>query len=445
MFAKTGVGLEIVGRDLRVATVRSSGKTFRLTGTLELPGFLDLSPEEQKAALSALVQKHKLPAHRVYLSLARDRGTVRQLELPVGVGDKLQSAIALQIEALSPWAPEEIYWDFSPEPVRRDSKTVRVTVAIVTREALDPWIALFKDAGLPLSGACLSTVVQAHAIGVLWPGDSQTVVLDCQEGRVEGSLLQGGQLSSLTQTGENVTSTARLAVERLMAVGRVPSLVNARLLVFGSAASGLESREHVALPMENAALDSSDRFGSIAAAMLGLRKTAFQCNVVPKELRHQRNHAQWIPTYALLALALLLGVTMAARQPYQLTVYASKIDAEIQKVAPVANEVVSQQSELNKLSEKYRVLSGHFKNRDYALEAMRDITRLLPSGAWISSYVYQDGTITISGVAPTATEIQKMMEDSPVFKDAQFTTAVTRDAKGTRDRFSLKATVEVQQ
>jgi Tfp pilus assembly protein PilN len=269
-------------------------------------------------------------------------------------------------------------------------------------------------------------------------------VLDCQDGRVEGCLLQGGQLSSLTQSGGDVTSTARSAVERLMAIGRVPSLANARLLVFGPAANALESREHVALPMENAALDSSDRFGSISAALLGLRKSAFRSNLIPEELRHRRNHTQWIPTYALLGIAVLLGVAMAVRQPYQLTVYASQIDAEIQRIAPVASEVVNQQSELNKLSEKYRVLSGHFKNRDYALEAMRELTKLLPPTAWISNYSYQDGTVSITGLAVAATEIQKAVEDSPLFKDAQFTTATTRDAKG-KDRFTLKATVEVPQ
>src|SRR6185295_14097213 len=187
------------------------------------------------------------------------------------------------------------------------------------------------------------------------------------------------------------------------------------------------------------ALDTSDRFGSIAAAMLGFRKTGFQSNLIPRELRHRHNHAQWIPTYALLGLGLVLALLMLLRQPYQMTVYASKIDEEIQRIAPTAGEVVNQQSELNKLSEKYRALSGHFKGRDYALESMRELTRLLPAGAWVVNLNYQDGVVTVTGFAPTASEVQKVMEDSPLFKDAQFTSAVTRDAKG-KDRFGLKAT-----
>jgi Tfp pilus assembly protein PilN len=448
MLMKTSAGIEISGKDLKLAVVRGSGKKLRLVKTLEIPGFVDMSVEEQKMALATLVKEHKIPQHRVFLTLSRDLGTLRQLEFPSEIGDKLRSAIALQVEALSPWPADEIYWDFSQEPLRKGVKTLRVTVVVIPREALDPWIALFKEAGLPLSGASLSSSAQAHGIGVLWPGDAPTVALDCQEGRVEGCLVQGGQLSSLTQVptqaGDDATATARSAVERLMAVGRLSSLSQARLLTFGPACSTFEQREHVALPMEGAALDSSDRFGSISTAMLGLRKTGFESNLIPPEVRYQHNHLQWIPTYALLGLGLLLGVALLGREPYQQTVYASQIDAEIQRIAPVANVVVGQQAELNTLSEKYRVLSGHFRNRDYALEALRELSRTLPASAWISSYNYQDGIVTISGLADTASEIQKALEDNPLFKDVQFSGSVNRDAKG-KDRFTLKAAIEVTQ
>jgi Tfp pilus assembly protein PilN len=444
MLTKTAAGIEISGKDLKLAVVRSAGKKFRLVQAVEVPGFVDMSAAEQKAALTALVQQHKVPLHRVFLTLSRDLGTIRQLEFPAEIGDKLRSAIALQVEALSPWPADEIYWDFSNEPLRKGLKTILVTVVIIPREALDPWIALFKDAGVPLSGACLSSLAHAHGIGVLWPEGTPTVALDFQEGRVEGCLVQGGRLSSSTQAGENATATARAAVERLMAVGRLPSLSQARLLTFGPASVAFEQREHVALPMEGAASDSSDRFGSISAAMLGFRKTGFESNLIPRELRYQRNHLQWIPTYVLLGLAVLLGVALWVRDPYQQTVYASKIDEEIQRIAPVASQVVDQQAELNTLSEKYRVLSGHFKNRDYALEALRELSRTLPASAWISSYSYQDGTVTMTGLADTASEIQKTLEDNPLFKDVQFSGAVNRDAKG-KDRFTLKAVIEVPQ
>src|SRR5688500_1550929 len=100
---KTGVGIELAGKDFRVAVVRAAFGKLSLVKTVDIPGFSDLSMDDQTAAVHKLIADHKLPMSRVFLTLPRERGLVRQIELPVEVGDKLKSAIALQLETLCPW------------------------------------------------------------------------------------------------------------------------------------------------------------------------------------------------------------------------------------------------------------------------------------------------------------------------------------------------------
>ena len=52
--------------------------------------------------------------------------------------------------------------------------------------------------------------------------------------------------------------------------------------------------------------------------------------------------------------------------------------------------------------------------------------------------------MTISGASDSAASVQKIIEDSGIFRDAQFTSSITRDQYG-KDRFSIRATVEAQQ
>jgi hypothetical protein len=66
----------------------------------------------------------------------------------------------------------------------------------------------------------------------------------------------------------------------------------------------------------------------------------------------------------------------------------------------------------------------------------------LPASAWLGTYSYQDGNVSLSGFADSAAEVQKVLEDSPVFKDVQFTSSLTRDQSG-KDRFNLRASIEV--
>src|SRR5262249_43623993 len=153
--------------------------------------------------------------------------------------------------------------------------------------------------------------------------------------------------------------------------------------------------------------------------------------------RYRRNQLRLIPTYVLLVLTLLMGLLMLFREPYQAMVYASKLDVEIQAISPAIRELSVEEAELNRLSEKYRVLTNHFQSRDSNLDAIREISRILPQTAWLTSYSYQEGAISVSGFAPSAADVQKALEDSPLFKDVQFTNSVTRDASG-KDRFAVK-------
>jgi Tfp pilus assembly protein PilN len=202
------------------------------------------------------------------------------------------------------------------------------------------------------------------------------------------------------------------------------------------------NQEPVTLPLEDAKPESIGRFGAIACALAPLKKSAFQSNLVPPQARYRRSQLQLVPTYILIALTVLLGLGLLGREPYQMMTYASQIDEEVKRIAPTARDVATRQSELNKLSERYRALSGHLQNRDFNLEALREFARSLPPTSWLGNYSYQDGTITVSGTAESATEVQKLLEDSPLFKDVQFTGGVTKDDKE-RDRFTLKAVIEV--
>ena len=106
---KTGVGIELAGKDLRAAVLRSTFGKVRLMYSAAIEGFLDLSAEERKTSLITFVKRHKIPRARVFLSLPRELGIVRQIEFPVEVKEKLKAAVELQLETLCPWPLEDVY------------------------------------------------------------------------------------------------------------------------------------------------------------------------------------------------------------------------------------------------------------------------------------------------------------------------------------------------
>ena len=441
---QTSVGIEIAGQELRIAVLREFAGRRRLLRFDVLTGFLGFSEEDRALYLAAHFKKHKLTSLNVHLALPGTWGITRDLEFPASVGeaDTLRSAVALQIENLSPWALDEIYWDCTWEPPAKGGTSVVVHTGIVPRSVLDPWIAPFRSARLALTGASLSSLSWAHGVTVFWGKERPAMIVAAENGYVEGALIREGRIYGIHMPGADMAQLVPASASQLMRAARIDSVDQLRVVTHGAASAdaGLVPME---LPIE-ASSGAANSFGAICAALLGLSGSGFRSNLIPTQLRYQRNRLQLVPTYALAGALVLLGVFACIREPYQQLAYADRVQSQVQGLAPSLRSVADEEGQLNRLVERLRALDVVMHSRDSNLEALRELTRILPPGTWLMSYQYQDRTMTISGASDSAASVQKIIEDSGIFRDAQFTSSITRDQYG-KDRFSIRATVEAQQ
>jgi Tfp pilus assembly protein PilN len=440
---QTVVGIEVASDDLRVAVLRAFAGKRRLVRLDTVAGFARLSEEDKATALAMHLKTHRLSNFNVHLSLSGTSGVTRDLEFPasVGTGDALRSAVALQVENLSPWTLDEIYWDCVWEPPAKGARTIIVHVGIVPRAVLDPWIGLFRSARLALTGASLSSLSWAHGVTVLWGKKQPALVLAAESNYVEGAVIHQDRIYAIHLPGTDTTPLVQAAASQLMRSSRVDSVDQLRLVSHGAACAtaGLESE---ALPMEGCG-SSASAFGAVSAALLGHARSGFQLNLVPTPLRHQRNLLQVVPTYALAVLLVLLGLVAWIREPFQQSIYAQQLDEESRRLAADVRSVADQEARLNRVSDRLKALDGLMRGRDSNLEALRELSHTLPQGTWLTSYAYQDNAVTITGFSESAAAIQKLLEDSAIFRDVQFASSILRDPSG-KDRFTLRASIEVR-
>jgi Tfp pilus assembly protein PilN len=439
---QTSAGIEIAGQDLRIAVVRASARRRRVLHTDVLAGFAGLSDEDRLTYLAAYFKKHKLSGLNVHLTLPGSLGVARDLEFPASVGtpEALRSAVALQVENLSPWALDEIYWDCAWELPAKGARSVVAHVGIVPRAVLDPWITLFRSARLALTGVSLSSLTWAHGVTVFWGKPQVTMVVAAESDYVEGALIRDDRIYSIHNPGVESAALASASALHLTRAGRVESVDQVRFVAYGAAASqaGLEP---AALPIEGQAVPATG-FGAISTALLGSARSAFRLNLIPPALRFQRNYLQVVPTYGLVAALVVLGTFAWLREPYQQSLYAARLDDEGRRLAVEVRPVADQEKRLNRISDRLKALDASLRTRDRNLEALRELSRVLPEGTWLASYACQDNVVTISGFSNSASAIQKLLEDSPVFRDVQFASSITRDVAG-KDRFAIRAAIEV--
>jgi Tfp pilus assembly protein PilN len=256
----------------------------------------------------------------------------------------------------------------------------------------------------------------------------------------EGILINGSQLAAFTGPSAENDLAPKGVIDRLLSAAKMVSTDDSRLVFCGKVDIGTPENNST-IPLEDAKPESIKDFGSIAAALLPLKESSFKSNLVPADLRYRESRRRLIPAFVMGALVLVLGTGLFLREPYQSAIYASQLDAEMRKITPKIKEVAEQERELDQLSQRYRALSSQLLTRDRVLETVGELARLLPNSTFITSYSYQDGAITISGLAQSASEIQSLLEGSPFFKGVEFTNSVTREATG-KDRFTLKMVLE---
>ena len=443
IFGRSSFGIEICDSDLKLAVTRSNFGKLRLISVHRIAGFMKLSDEERKQEIRALVKRERIPTGRVYLTLPREQGIVRQVDLPSQMTQKLAEVVKLQVETLSPWPLEEIYWDFAQDQPK-NRKFTTITIALLPRNLLDPWIVFFKSAGVPLSGAALSSLAYAHGAITFWKESTPSIILHREETYSEGVLVNGNRIAALTNpSGPNSSGEAALDmsvfVKRLLSVGKLSSADGARLVMCGVIEDS-EIEQNPPLPIDNAGPQSANDFGPIATALLALKDSPFKSNLVPFEQRYRESQQRLIPSYVLVALVMLMGLAWLVRDSYQNIGYSSNLQSEIQKIAPQVKQVANQEAELNDLSTRLRAFTTALQTRDRNLEVLRELARILPPTAFLSNYSYQDGSITVSGFASSASEIQSLLESSSMFKNAEFTNSVTRDSD--KDRFTVKLAFE---
>ncbi len=436
LFLRNSTGIEIGAEDLSIAVLRNALGKLRLVSTHRLQGFMGLGDNDRRESIQRFLKSNRIPASSIFLSLPRDQGIVRQIQLPTDVTRKLRDIVKIQVETLSPWPAAEVYWDFAAETPKKDQKLVTVTIVIIPRIHLDPWITFFKSVGMPLSGATLSSVAHAHAVSSFWAQATPAIVLRREQAYTEQTFISGSRLTALT------VPSSESGMARLLSAAKVTSAEGARLIVCGNAEPP-DLADNPVLPLENSKPETAKDFGSVAVALLPLKQGCFRSNLLPPELRYSESRMRLIPALLLGLLTLFTGAALLVREPYQNRVYASELDRDIRKIAPQIKEVADQEKQLDQLSQRYQSLTSQLQNRDYVLQTVGELARILPPSAFVVNYSYQDGTITISGLAQSASEIQNLLETSPVFRGVEFTNAVTREPSG-KDRFSLKMLIEAQ-
>ncbi len=413
----TGVGIAIEAERLEFALVSVRPQGIQVLDALEIQRYRERPAAEWGAEYAAFLSKHKIK-HIAALAVLPAKEVISRTLTLAGVGDgELDSAVRYQLDGLHPFAEEEAASSYArlEEPHREC-----IAIGIARTDIINEYATFFEEAGVDLAGFATPASVYYSALRVLQrtPQDEFLAIRERES-----------SLEIYAETKANPLYFVELQQEAARAIAIAASQV--RLPEGGG-----EGKLAAYLPFAESKLAVSP-LAYAAALNAALPRQCLAVNLLPAERRKAFSPWRWAPTLALLAAAIFVGVALYYFQDFSNRRLIAALDAEAQALSPRVAQVRSAETKRQAIQAKLDSLNEFSRQPREDLDSLRELTRLVPASAWMSRMEMSRGSVTMMGETEQATEILKIIDDSPLFANTEFTAQVGRAANN-REVFQIR-------
>jgi Tfp pilus assembly protein PilN len=413
-------------------------------------------PEVLASSVAVYLTEQNSLKTEIVLSVPKPWAVIKTVEFPVSTLENLPVVVASELDRITPFSPEEVYYDFKIQS--RNGEKVSLLVIAARADRIDPYLDAFREKGLRLAGltvhlAGMETLWRYHA------REPETVFLEIQGKGYEGALFQNRSImavltGSFDQPEEkNRTEQLLVTLEKLLPNQSPSTLPCPVLFNLTDKDPGLKERLKLRLTQPVVFFDEMNlglsvpgdpqnvSYPALGGLLAFLGKATKGLNLMTKGVRPRVRTPFW------LTIPLLLGL-LALTAFYWIT----PVKIETQRLALIDKQITQKKGEVKKVEAlkkeidavaKERDIISDFKNsRQMAIGLLKELTLLIPKDAWLTRVRISENQVNIEGYAPSATLLVPKLEASPFFKKVEFASPTYRDPKLNQDRFQIKMEIE---
>jgi len=398
----SGVGIQILGPDLRITVVRVRPNGIRVLASTVIAAFRQRPAAEWGVEYAGFLRRAGAGHLAATVLLPRSEVIVRQVTLP-GVSDRdVASAVPLQVDALHPYGDEEAGYAWARLP-----GSGQLLIGIARKGVIERYSSLFVEAGVKITSFTFSAAVLYSTLRIL------------SDPPRSGLLAVGGE-AEVEAYGE---SPARPVLSAVLdePFERSAALAAAELRL-DPEARWMELADALPKPKSAPAdFDLPRAALSYATALAGACfRPALRANLLPVTLRSSNSRMILAPTVALAVILVALAVGLAAQAPYQQRRQLTLLQAEIDRYEPLANKADGARKAADLARGRIQVLNRFQRRTRQDMDAIQELTRLVAPPAWLNGLEMNDATATINGQAEQAAPLLKLLDGSPLFRNSEF-------------------------
>jgi len=405
----TGVGLEVGQRDLRVTVARVRPSGVKVLGATVIENFRQRPAAEWGAEYAAFLNRLGAGHLAATVLLPRRDVIVRPLALPGVANRDLAAAIGFQIDALHPYPEEEAAWVWS-----RLDGSESVLIGIVRRELIAQQVSLFAEAGVKVAAFTFSAAVLYSVLRLLGapPAGGFLALRETEDGLEAYGESQARPVFSAEFPASRERAAAMAAAELRLPADSEP----------------LEAAELLPRPKTfPEGFDLSLQTLSYAAALAGAcPRLALPLNLLPAEHRAAGSRAVYVPTLVLLVLLAAVSAGLAMISPIEDRRYLAALRAEIARLEPEARKAAQLDQAIQATRARARLLDDFRRRSKADLDLLAELTRLLAPPTWLNQLEITRDSVTVAGDAEQAAGLLKLLDESPLLANSEFTMPIAR-------------------
>lgn len=164
-------------------------------------------------------------------------------------------------------------------------------------------------------------------------------------------------------------------------------------------------------------------------------------NLLPQEQRRARRVDVKSVNLALTALLALLLVAAISIPIVQKNRAIEALEAQLQVAAAEARQGAELRQDLERMAEASQFLVEKKASDVMIVELIDEVSRILPDHTWIARLDLSGDELQIQGQSSASSSLIRIIESSPWFENARFSSPVVQIAGTDNDRFHITATV----
>jgi Tfp pilus assembly PilM family ATPase len=471
------ISLTLIGRKLRLAEV--------LAGE-----FIDLkllTGKDEKAEKHFLDQVNRFLVEQntwpesVIVSLPRSLVMFKTFELPAPDMKAVQAMVEFELERHFPSGLDDLYYTYQLN--QKSGNIFHIASAAIKKETANYYLELIKKLNLKPTVLDISTFANSNLALQQEPKDSAvTALIDISPSALEIVLVKKGVLEfSRNRTWENTDikdaysgkgkspdrldrlseSTTKIIISELeQALSSCRNIEENESIehIFISGGGTLAPRiikqleketqvstQFISIPdsVSPALPESFSTHHMMTALSLAIRdsrKTNFDTNLLPQNLRPKRRTANPKTSLALAAVLILFLAGWIGNQIHYNNKTLASLNGQLGEIKGEVSNLEKIDLEYISIQQYVEILNAINKQHPPKLPLLGRLSQSLPKDTWLTNIKFHKGEMEIKGFSPSASKLVPLIEKSTSFKKTGFVGTIIRESTG--EKFTIRAKLE---